>query len=149
MLQMEEESFTQMALQWREIMSRDIRRGLQTQVCVHTRPAWVCPSWWPIQCHFKSKSRGTLHPPCIARNVVRGTKFNKPVLVFSCSLSHTHTHTCTHTCLSEGFTCITHSTLNMPISRQHSCPCVVCELSAFFQKLTVHLRHSQKRGFKR
>lgn len=74
------------------------------------------------------------------RDVVKRTKFNKPVhdtcthtfflsasLVFSLFSLSPHTHTC----LSEGFTCITHSTLNMPITQQCSCLCVVCELSAF------------------
>lgn len=157
MLQMKEAAFIQMALQCRKTVPHDIRCGLQTVVCAHVRPAWECPSWWPVQCHFKRQSRGTPHPPCTARNVVRGTKFNKPVhdgcthtfLLFSPAHCLTPTRIRTHTCLSEGFTCVMHSTLNMSISWQHSCPRVVCELSTFFQKLTVHLRRSQKRGFKR
>lgn len=105
MLQMKEEAFIQMALQWRKTIPHDIRCGLQTGVCVHMRPAWECPSWWPVQCHFKRQSRGTLHPPCTARNVVRGPKFNIPVhdgcthtflLFSSLTVSHPRTHTHAH-----------------------------------------------------
>lgn len=104
MLSIKEDAFIQMALQWRKTTSHDVRCGLQTGLCVHVCPAWESPSWRPVQCHFKRQSRGTLHPPSTARNVVRGTKFNKPVhdgcthfpLVISCSPSHTHTNTQAH-----------------------------------------------------
>lgn len=90
---------------------------------------------------------------CMAVNMCVLSCLRSPLLVAQWQLTpgqqHTHTHTCrdavekgpferqthtlvlssfarkhTHTCLSEGFTRVTHATLNTPIRWESSCLCL-------------------------
>ena len=154
MLQIKVQTSTQMALQWREITRVSISDVDFKPQGAHMPE--TSPADGPLTADPRGRGSNTcrsqervksLSPPTATGMLSEGQKFNKSVhdtCMHALSLSLSFSPSNTHTCLREGFACITHSTLNLPISRQCSCLCVGRELSAFLQKLTMHLKYSRR-----